>query len=85
MQSNERKNTENFKITGNWDTQSQQLRETYPQLTETDVKFEAGKEEELLNRVSSRLGKKREEVTQIINKNQNGKAEKQPETKVSSN
>lgn len=57
-----------FKITGNWDTQAQLLKEKYPQLTKEDLKFETGKEIELLGRVEQRLNKRRVEVMNIIRK-----------------
>jgi uncharacterized protein YjbJ (UPF0337 family) len=57
-----------LKITGNWDTQSKLLKEKYSQLTDADLKFEAGKEEELISRVETKLNKKREEVINIIKK-----------------
>lgn len=60
--------TEGFKITGNWEKQSKTLREKYPSLTDSDLKFEPGKEKELISRVSSRLNKKEEEVTNILKK-----------------
>lgn len=59
---------EAFKITGNWSKQSQVLKEKFNQLTESDLKLETGKEEELLKRIETRLNKKREEVINIINK-----------------
>lgn len=62
------KSIEAFKITGNWEKQSKQLKEKYSQLTDADLKFEPGKENELLTRVESRLNKKRDEVINIINK-----------------
>lgn len=60
--------TESFKISGNWTKQSQLLKEKFNQLTDSDLKFEPGKENELLQRVETRLNKKREEVINIINK-----------------
>jgi hypothetical protein len=62
------KSIEAFKITGNWEKQSKQLKEKYSQLTDADLKFEPGKENDLLKRVETRLNKKREEVINIINK-----------------
>jgi hypothetical protein len=38
----------------------------YPQLTDADLKFEPGKESELLSRLESRLKKTREEVISLI-------------------
>lgn len=64
------KQNEMLKITGNWDLQGKKLKEKYPQLTDEDLKFEVGKEEELLKRVKNRLGKQREEVISIITKAQ---------------
>lgn len=60
--------TESFKISGDWTKQSHQLKEKFSQLTDTDLKFEPGKENELLQRVETRLNKNREEVINIINK-----------------
>lgn len=56
-----------FKITGNWGRQSTQLKEQYSQLTDSDLKFEPGKENELLGRIENRLNKSRDEVIDIIN------------------
>lgn len=61
---------EAFKITGNWTEQSKELKSKYAQLTDADLKFEAGKEGELLKRVQTRLNKNREEVINIIKKGQ---------------
>lgn len=74
MENNKGKNSEAFKITGNWNTESKQLKSKYPQLTDSDLKFETGKEEDLLKRVEKKLNKKREEVINIIRKNQPAKA-----------
>lgn len=68
MDTSQNKNSETFKITGNWDVQSKQLKEKFSQLTDADLKFETGKENDLLTRVENRLNKKREEVVNIIKK-----------------
>jgi hypothetical protein len=78
MQATNVKTNESFKFTGNWDEQSKKLKEKYSQLTDSDLKMETGKEEELLNRLSSKLGKKREEVVDIIRSGQESLDEKQP-------
>lgn len=64
------KKEETFTVTGNWNNQATKLKEKYSQLTDTDLKFEKGKETELLGRVETRLNKKREEVINILNKTQ---------------
>lgn len=63
-----KKTDQSFKITGDWSKQSKKLKEKFTQLTDEDLKFESGKENELLKRVESRLSKPRNEVINIINK-----------------
>ncbi|HEY5747361.1 MAG TPA: hypothetical protein VIU12_14885 [Chryseolinea sp.] len=58
---------ETFKIIGNWKTLSKRLNAKFAQLTESDLKFETGKEEDLIKRIETRLHKKREEVIQLLN------------------
>lgn len=69
METTENKNTE-FKITGDWAAQSKNLKEKFSQLTDTDLKFEAGKENDLIGRLETKLNKKRDEVINIIKKGQ---------------
>lgn len=57
-----------YEITGNWGKQSTQLKQQYSQLTDEDLKFEPGKEDELLGRIGNRLNKSRDEVIDIINR-----------------
>lgn len=70
MENSQTKTAESFKITGNWDSQSKELQEKYPALTDADLKFETGKENELLRRVETRLNKNREEVINMVKKTQ---------------
>jgi len=67
MDTTKTKSSETFKITGSWDVKSKKLKEKYPQLTDSDLKFEPGKESELLSRLETRLKKTHEEVVEIIN------------------
>ena len=60
--------TESFKISGDWTKQSAQLKDKFSQLPDSELKFEPGKENELLQRVETKLNKKRDEVINIINK-----------------
>ncbi len=57
-----------FKITGNWQLQSEKLKIKYPKLTDADLKYETGKETALLTRLEIKLNKKRDEVIGILNK-----------------
>ena len=66
MEPTQKKSTEAFKISGNWSAQSKQLREKYPQLTDSDLKYEPGQEEALLTRLQTRLHKNRDEVIAAI-------------------
>ena len=68
MISKANKGAEVFKISGDWKPQAVQLKEKFPQLTDSDLKFESGREDDLIKRVEERLHKKREEVINIIKK-----------------
>lgn len=70
MENTNNKTSEAFKISGDWKVQSKELKNKFSQLTDEDLKFENGKENDLLNRVEKRLNKKRDEVINIINKAQ---------------
>ncbi|MFY8137616.1 MAG: hypothetical protein ACOVMR_05900 [Flavobacteriales bacterium] len=59
---------DSFKISENWESQAKKLKAKYSSLTDADLKFVAGKENDLLNRIGVRLNKKREEVIEILNK-----------------
>jgi uncharacterized protein YjbJ (UPF0337 family) len=63
-----KKTIEPFKVVGDWDAQSKALKEKFPKLTDADLKFEAGKEGELVTRLEKRLNKTRSEVINIIKK-----------------
>lgn len=70
MESKANKVTEVFKIFGDWKRQADKLKEKFPQLTDADLKFESGREDDLLKRVEARLHKKIEEIINIIKKGQ---------------
>ncbi|MGZ3882650.1 MAG: hypothetical protein ACXVPQ_01845 [Bacteroidia bacterium] len=74
MDATQSKGSEALKIKGDWAIQSKQLEDKFPRLTDTDLKFESGKEHELPGFVETRLSKKGEEVTGIISKNAEQKA-----------
>ena len=44
------------------------LKAVFSSLTDQDLKFETGKEDELIERLSTKLNKNREEVITILNK-----------------
>lgn len=49
-------------IEGNWNVIKGKLKQKYAQLTDDDLVYVKGKEEELLGRIQARLGKTRDEV-----------------------
>ena len=59
-------NNEHFTVTGDWSKQSKTLKETFKNLTDADLKFETGKEADLLSRIQSRLSKTRDEVIKLL-------------------
>lgn len=63
-----KKTTEEFKITGNWAERAKALKDKFPKLTDSDLKFEVGKEEQLVMRLASALNKKKDEVINMLKK-----------------
>jgi len=55
-------------IEGNWKEISGKLKQRYANLTDDDVLFAEGKEEELLGRLQKKLGKSKEELRKVIAK-----------------
>jgi uncharacterized protein YjbJ (UPF0337 family) len=55
-----------LQIKGNWNEIKGKLKQKYAQLTDDDLTFAEGKEEELLGRLQQRLGKSKEEVRREI-------------------
>ena len=55
-----------LQIKGSWNEIQGKLKQKYAQLTDDDLTFAEGKEEELLGRLQQRLGKSKEEVRREI-------------------
>jgi len=53
---------DNLKIKGSWNVLRGKLKQKYAELTDDDLVFAEGKEEELYGRLQQRLGKTREEI-----------------------
>jgi len=49
-----------LQLKGNWNEIKGKLKQKYGQLTDDDLKFAEGKDEELLGRLQQRLGKSKE-------------------------
>lgn len=54
------------RIKGNWNELSGKLKARYGELTNDDLAYQEGKEDELIGRIQQRIGKGKEEVKRII-------------------
>jgi uncharacterized protein YjbJ (UPF0337 family) len=55
-------------IKGNWNEVSGKLKQQFANLTDDDLLFKEGKEEELLGRLQKKLGKSKGEIRKLIAK-----------------
>jgi uncharacterized protein YjbJ (UPF0337 family) len=53
-------------ISGNWEELKGKLKKKYANLTDNDLLYVEGKEDETLGRIEKKLGKSRDEVERII-------------------
>lgn len=53
-------------VKGNWNMVKGKLKEAYGTLTDDDLMYEEGKEDELYGRIQNRIGKGRDEVKRMI-------------------
>lgn len=53
-------------VKGNWNIVKGKLKEAYGTLTDDDLMYEEGKEDELYGRIQNRIGKGRDEVKRMI-------------------
>jgi uncharacterized protein YjbJ (UPF0337 family) len=57
-----------LQMKGNWNETKGKLKQKYGQLTDDDLMFADGKEDELLGRLQKRLGKTKDELRAEIEK-----------------
>jgi uncharacterized protein YjbJ (UPF0337 family) len=55
-------------IKGEWNEVAGKLKQKYADLTDDDVLFEEGKEDELLGKLQKKLGKTKEQINSLIKK-----------------
>ncbi len=55
-------------IKGNWNEMKGKLKQKYGELTDDDLTYVEGKEDELLGRLQKKTGKTKEELVDEINK-----------------
>ncbi|WP_027418746.1 CsbD family protein [Crocinitomix catalasitica] len=56
------------KIKGNWNQLKGKVKQEYAELTDDDLKYAEGKEDELLGRIQEKTGKTKDEVKSFIDK-----------------
>ena len=56
-----------LKLKGAWNQIKGKAKQSYADLTEDDLLYEEGKEDELLGRLQNKLGKSRDEVVKWLN------------------
>ncbi|HZK07898.1 MAG TPA: CsbD family protein [Bacteroidales bacterium] len=57
-----------LQLKGTWNTVKGKLKQNYGNLTDDDLTYVEGKEDELLGRLQKKTGKTKEELTNEINK-----------------
>ena len=60
-------NSSNDKIKGNWNVLKGKLKQQYGNLTDDDLTYVEGKEDELVGRLQKGLGKTKDEVNSLLN------------------
>lgn len=58
----------NLKIKGNWNEIKGKLKKKYGELSDDDLKYAEGKEEELLGKLQKKTGRSKDQLTNEINK-----------------
>lgn len=53
-------------IKGNWNELKGKLKKSYAELTDNDLMYEEGREDELYGRLQQKLGKSKDEVRKLI-------------------
>jgi uncharacterized protein YjbJ (UPF0337 family) len=59
-----------LELKGNWNILKGKLKQTYSNLTDDDLKFEEGKEDELIGRLQKKTGQTKEELHKWFRTNQ---------------
>ena len=59
-------NSVNDKIKGNWNELKGKLKQEYAQLTDNDLLYVEGKEDQLIGRLQEKLGQSKEQVNSML-------------------
>ena len=57
-----------LKLKGAWNELKGKVKQQYAELTDDDLLYESGKEDELIGRIQQKTGKARDEVVDWLNK-----------------
>ncbi|GGC24974.1 UPF0337 protein YjbJ [Parapedobacter defluvii] len=57
----------NLKLKGTWNKLKGKVKQQYAELTDDDLLYEEGKEDELIGRIQQKTGKARDEVVEWLN------------------
>lgn len=58
---------DDLRIKGNWNEKKGKLIQKWAELTEDDLQYSEGKEDELVGRMQKKTGKSEDEIRRIIN------------------
>jgi uncharacterized protein YjbJ (UPF0337 family) len=67
---------DNLMVKGTWNTVKGKLKQAYGNLTDDDLKYEDGKDDELLGRLQKKTGKTKDELKEWFKSNTVSSAEK---------
>ena len=56
-----------LEIKGNWNIAKGKLKQKYAQLTDDDLRFDNGKQDELIGRIQKRTGETKEAIEKAVN------------------
>lgn len=57
-----------LKLKGNWNEMKGKIKQQYGHLTDDDLLYEEGKEDELIGKIQNKVGKSKEEIKSWIDK-----------------
>ena len=57
---------ETMTLKGNWNELKGKLKKSYAELTDNDLLYEEGREDELYGRLQQKLGKSKEDIKRLI-------------------
>jgi uncharacterized protein YjbJ (UPF0337 family) len=59
---------DNLRIKGNWNVMKGQIKKQWGNLTDDDLTYREGHEDELIGRIQSKTGRSRDEIVNYINR-----------------